>query len=101
MEGMMKRKGLINWGLAASLTAGCAMLGANAIVPSHAAQIAASIEYDFVARPEGLSSDFHLRENASLKFLAIKAIDGFPVDASLWQPNGKQPVDTTLIIMIH
>ena len=96
----MERKGLINWGLAA-LSGGCAMLGATAFVPSHAAQIAASVEYDFVARPEGLSSDFDLRESASLKFLAIKTIDGFQVDASLWQPSNKQPADTALIIMVH
>jgi len=95
----MERKGLINWGLAA--LSGCAMLGANALVPSHAAQIAASVEYDFVARPEGLSSDFDLRESASLRFLAIKTIDEFQVDASLWQPSSKQPADTTLIIMVH
>ena len=80
----MERKGLINWGLAA-LSGGCAMLGATAFVPSHAAQIAASVEYDFVARPEGL--DFDLKESASLKFLAIKTIDGFQSDASLWQPR--------------
>jgi hypothetical protein len=35
----------------------------------------------------------------SLQFLAIKAIDGFRVDAALWQPNGKQPADTPLIVM--
>src|SRR5262252_6609273 len=96
----MERKGLINWGLAA-LSGGCAMLGASAFAPSHAAQIAASVEYDFVARPEGLSSDFDLRESASLKFLAIKTIDGFQVDASLWQPSSKQPADTVVIIMVH
>jgi pimeloyl-ACP methyl ester carboxylesterase len=36
-----------------------------------------------------------------LRFLAIKAIDGFQVDAALWQPSGKQPVETTLIVMVH
>jgi pimeloyl-ACP methyl ester carboxylesterase len=75
--------------------------GTNAISPSNAAQIAASIEYDFVVRPTGLSSDFDPREGTSLKFLTIKAIDGFQVDASLWQPSEKQPADTTLIVMVH
>lgn len=70
-------------------------------LPSNAAQIAASIEYDFVARPAGLSADFDQREGTSLRFLAIKAIDGFQVDAALWQPTSKQPVDTTLIVMVH
>jgi pimeloyl-ACP methyl ester carboxylesterase len=79
----------------------CATLGLNMVSPSNAAQIAASIEYDFVARPTGLSSDFDPRDGTSLKFLAIKTIDGFQVDAALWQPNGKQPADTTLIVMVH
>jgi pimeloyl-ACP methyl ester carboxylesterase len=73
----------------------------NAGSPSNAAQIAASIEYDVVGRPAGLSPDFDPRDGTSLKFLAIKAIDGFKVDAALWQPTGKQPADTTLIVMVH
>jgi pimeloyl-ACP methyl ester carboxylesterase len=77
------------------------MVGVNMVVPSHAAQIAASIEYDFVARPAGLSSDFDPREGTSIKFLAIKTIDGLQLDASLWQPSAKQPANTTLIVMVH
>jgi pimeloyl-ACP methyl ester carboxylesterase len=96
MEGMMGRERLTRWGLATLL-----MLGATAVVPTRAAQIATSIEYDFVARPTGLSSDFDVRESASPKFLAIKTMDGFQVDASLWQPSNKQPADTTLILMVH
>ncbi len=72
-----------------------------AISPGNAAQVAASIEYDVVARPAGLSPDFEPRPDFSIRFLAIKAIDGFQVDASLWQPNGKQAAETTLIVMIH
>src|SRR5712692_4757942 len=71
------------------------------LLPGRAAQIAASIEYDFVARPTGLSPDFDQSEGISLRFLAIKAIDGFQVDAALWQPSGKQSADTTLIGMVH
>jgi pimeloyl-ACP methyl ester carboxylesterase len=70
-------------------------------LPSKAAQIAASIEYDFVTRPTGLSSDFEQKEGTSLRFLAIKAIDGFQIDAALWQPSGRQSADTTLIVMVH
>ena len=65
----------------------------------HAAEIAASIQYEFVQPPAGLPADFQAREGISLRFLAIKAIDGYRVDAALWQPSGKQPADTTLIIM--
>jgi len=63
---------------------------ATAIRPGHA-EVAASITYDFVERPAGLSADFAPRDGISLKFLAIKAIDGFQVDAALWQPSGKPP----------
>ncbi len=70
-------------------------------LPGNAEQIAASIEYDFVARPTGLSPDFDQRDGTSLRFLAIKAIDGFEVDAALWQPSGKQSAETTLIVMVH
>src|ERR1700738_4146434 len=70
--------------------------------PSHAAaQIAASIEYEIVTRPSGLPDDFQPASGTSLKFLAIKAIDGFRVDAALWQPSGEQPADTALIVMVH
>jgi pimeloyl-ACP methyl ester carboxylesterase len=72
-----------------------------ASLPSQAAQIAASIEYDFVGRPGGLSPDFDEREGTSLRFLAIRTIDGIQVDAALWQPNREQVADTTLIVMVH
>ena len=85
-------------GLCAALIAVSTALVA---LPSEAAQIAASIEYDLVARPTGLSPDFDQREDTSLRFLAIKTIDGFQVDAALWQPGGKQAGDTTLIVMVH
>src|ERR1700722_14196673 len=64
-------------------------------------KIAASIDYDVVTRPSGLPDDFQPAPVTSLKFLTIKAIDGFRVDAALWQPSGKQPADTTLIVMVH
>jgi pimeloyl-ACP methyl ester carboxylesterase len=82
-----------------SLLAGAAM--AHVTSSGHAAEIAASIQYDFVQPPPGLSADFQPREGTALKFLAIKAIDGFQVDAALWQPNRKPPSDTTLVVMVH
>ena len=66
----------------------------------HAAEIAASIQYDFVPPPAGLSADFQPREGISLRYLTIKAIDGIQIDAALWQPNRKPPSDTTLVVMV-
>jgi pimeloyl-ACP methyl ester carboxylesterase len=77
------------------------MLLAFGSSPSHAAQVAASIEYDVVTRPSGLPDDFQPGPGTSLKFLAIKAIDGFRVDAALWQPSDKQPAHTALLVMVH
>jgi pimeloyl-ACP methyl ester carboxylesterase len=74
---------------------------AFAIPAGHAAEIAASIQYDFAQPPAGLSADFAPHEGISLRFLAIKAIDGFQVDAALWQPDRKPAADTTLVVMVH
>ena len=74
---------------------------AFSIPAGHAAEIAASIQYDFAQPPAGLSDDFAPHEGISLRFLAIKAIDGFQVDAALWQPDRKPATDTTLVVMVH
>jgi hypothetical protein len=37
----------------------------------------------------------------SLRFLSIKAIDGFKVQAALWQPENKPAADTTIIVGVH
>jgi pimeloyl-ACP methyl ester carboxylesterase len=63
--------------------------------------IAASIQYDFIEPPVGLSVDFQPREGISLRYLAIEAIDGFHIDAALWQPDRKPSADTTLVVMVH
>lgn len=63
--------------------------------------IAASIQYDFIPPPAGLSADFQPREGISLRYLAIEAIDGFQIDAALWQPDRKPPSDTTLVVTVH
>jgi pimeloyl-ACP methyl ester carboxylesterase len=83
------------------LAALIAIAGPLVSSPGRAAQIAASIEYDFVARPAGLPADFDQREGTSLRFLTIKTIDGVQVDAALWQPSGKPAADTTLFVMVH
>jgi pimeloyl-ACP methyl ester carboxylesterase len=82
-----------------TLLAGIAM--AFSVSSGRAAEIAASIQYDFVQPPAALSADFQPQDGVSLRFLAIKAIDGFQVDGALWQPGGKQPAGTTLIVMVH
>ena len=48
-------------------------------------QIAASIEYEALPRPAGLPDDMQALPGASLRFLSIKAVDGFKVRAALRQ----------------
>ncbi len=74
---------------------------AGTAFPTNAGQIAASVEYDFIPPPAGLSDDFRPIAGMSLRFMSIKAIDGFQIEAALWQPAAKQPVATTLIVMVH
>ena len=59
-----------------------------------AAERAASIDYEFVARPAGVPADY---DGPGLRFLAITAIDGARVEAALWQP----PNAKTLVLMVH
>jgi hypothetical protein len=67
-----------------------------------APQTAASIEYELVAAPPaGTPANLAAPAGASLRFLAIKAIDGFKVDAALWQPDGRAPGATTLVVSVH
>jgi hypothetical protein len=93
---MIKRR--LRWPI---LAAG--ILGTSAMVhaPAHAAQQAASIDYDFVARPAGLPADFAAPAGGSLKFLAITAIDGNRIDAALWRPDGTLAAATTLVVSVH
>jgi alpha-beta hydrolase superfamily lysophospholipase len=64
-------------------------------------QIAASIEYEAASPPAGLPDDVEALPGASLRYLSIKAIDGFKVHAALWQPENKQAANTTMIIGVH
>jgi pimeloyl-ACP methyl ester carboxylesterase len=66
-----------------------------------AAQVAASIAFDAAPRPAGLPDDMQPLSGASLKFLAIKAIDGFKIDAALWQPDNVPPGRATMIVQVH
>jgi pimeloyl-ACP methyl ester carboxylesterase len=59
-----------------------------------AAERAASIDYEFVARPAAVPADY---DGPNLRFLAIKALDGARIDAALWQPPGAR----TLVLSVH
>jgi pimeloyl-ACP methyl ester carboxylesterase len=85
--------------LAVAVVAAISM--AFAVPPAGAAQVAASIEFDAAPRPAGLPEDMQPLPGASLKFLSIKAIDGYRIDAALWQPDGKPPAATTMIVQVH
>ncbi len=95
---MSNRNALRNL-LCGALASACAVVGAVSL--SNAGQVAASVEYDFVARPVGLPDDFQPIAGTSLRFMSIKAIDGFQIEAALWQPDARQPAETTLIVMVH
>jgi len=64
-------------------------------------EIAASISYDASPPPAGLGPDYTAPDGVSLRFLAIKALDGKPVEAALWQPVAKPTGETTLVVMVH
>ncbi len=68
---------------------------------ARAGKLAASIEYDSIPRPAGLPESLQPTQAASLEFLSLTPIDGRTTQAALWQPVGRAPADTTLIIMIH
>ena len=91
---MPKRLSSSLWGLTVLCLTFC-------LTPSNAAQLAASIEYETIARPADVPGDLQPLPGASLRFLSIKAIDGFLVQAALWQPEAKAPAETTLIVMVH
>ena len=76
---------------------------AAAMVPGRgqAAQVAVSIDYDTVPRPDGLPDDFQAPAGTKLGFLVLTALDGAKIDAALWQPANKAPGGTTLVIAIH
>jgi pimeloyl-ACP methyl ester carboxylesterase len=76
------------------------IIGAFGLVQVHAER-AAGIDYDFVDRPANLLADFQASAGTNLRFVAIKAIDGFRVDAALWQPKEKLASATTLIVGVN
>lgn len=79
----------------------CLAISSTLAPPALAAEVAASITYESVPRPAGLPDDMAPLPGASLKFLRIKAIDGNEIDAALWQPEGKSPAATTMLVQVH
>ena len=75
----------------------CAVLAAFSGT-SLRAETAVSIDYRFVERPAQLPATFAAPAGASLRFIALTAIDGERVDGALWQPASKTAADTTLVI---
>jgi|SRR5712664_1457041 len=71
---------------------GAILFALIAFMPAAFAERAASIDYEFVARPASVPTEY---DGAGLRFLAIKAIDGSKVDAALW------PGSSTIIISVH
>jgi pimeloyl-ACP methyl ester carboxylesterase len=65
------------------------------------APISASIEYEAAPPPDGLPEDMQALPGASLQFLTIKAIDGFKIQAALWQPDNRPPAETTILVQVH
>jgi pimeloyl-ACP methyl ester carboxylesterase len=65
------------------------------------ARIAAGIEYEDAPPLAGLPEDMQALPGVSLRYLAIKAIDGFKIQAALWQPDNRPPAETTIIVQVH
>jgi pimeloyl-ACP methyl ester carboxylesterase len=65
------------------------------------AERAAGIEYEFVERPAGVQADFVLPGNATLRFLAMRALDGFRLEAALAEPSAQTPTSPSLIVSVH
>jgi pimeloyl-ACP methyl ester carboxylesterase len=62
------------------------------------AETAVSIDYSFVDRPARLPATFAAPAGATLRFIALKAIDGEGIDGALWQPTSKTEAVTALVI---
>ena len=64
-------------------------------------ETAAAITYEIIARPVSLPTDFVAPAGLRLRFLSIKAIDGFEVGAALWEPDGCLASDTSMLVCVH
>jgi pimeloyl-ACP methyl ester carboxylesterase len=66
-----------------------------------AAERAAGIEYEVVARPADVPAEYDAPAGVGLRFLAIKTIDDSRVEAALWQPANRPVNATPLVITVH
>jgi pimeloyl-ACP methyl ester carboxylesterase len=82
--------------LAAALVAAVLVLPA----PAFAAQ-AGAIAFDFTSRPAAVPATFVATPNARVRFLTLTALDGNRVDSALWEPAGKSPATTTMVVAVH
>lgn len=86
--------------IAASLVA--AVLPIPAIGQAQAlVQVAASIAWEETPRPQGLPDELQPLPDVGLRFLSIRAIDGFRIAAALWQPQARPAAATTLLVQVH
>jgi hypothetical protein len=65
------------------------------------AERAAGIEYEFVTRPAEVPAEYDAPAGTSLRFLAIRAIDGSRVDAALWHPGARPIFSMPLVVSVH
>lgn len=64
-------------------------------------EVAASITYREIPRPDDLPDDYAAPAGVDLKFFNIRTIDGFDVQASFFEPRGRARADTTLVVGVH
>ena len=82
----------------------CGLLGLCMVAAGSgavAAERAAGIEYESVARPAVVPAEYDAPAGTSLRFLTIKAIDDSRVEAALWQPGNRSVNATPLVISVH
>lgn len=85
---------------AVAATAGTAQASERE-APSSGGTRAAGITYRTVPRPDWVPDDFVAPSGVRQRFLAISAIDGFRVDAVLFEPRNRRPSETTLVLRVH
>lgn len=74
---------------------------ADVAAAGHGGKSVAAITYRTTPRPGWVPDDFVAPKNARQQFLTIDAIDGFKVDAVLFEPRDRKPSDTTLVLRVH
>lgn len=68
---------------------------------NEAARAAATIDYRFIARPEGSPAEVAAAPGGALQFLALTTLDGYDMTAALWRPAERPAAETPLVIVVH